>query len=169
MNAFLHIPRAWPRVRYELPIEVATGETEAFEASKLVNYSREGLCFESPRVFRQNAQVEIRMPNHNPDEFGPEAFRSYLGDIRWCKQIRNSGAALYAVGVRFLNKSHTERVSAPSADHRCGMCGILVPDPDMMWAGEDLSLCGVCDRRFQCIPEGLIRRCIHRFLIGNVI
>jgi len=70
----------------------------------MYNFSEDGLYFESIHALEPESRITIMMPNYAPETAGPEAFQSYLVEIRWCQDRSEQEKPRYGVGVRILEK-----------------------------------------------------------------
>ena len=143
---------------------------EQFRATRMLNYSTGGMCYETDQQLEPESEVCIVMQNYSPSQSGPERYRSYLTRVCWIEPIAAKDNHLYAAGARIIARSH-EILSARADEprHLCDLCGALMPVRRLQDTTEKVQLCEQCYKHFQSIPEGKIRECVARFLVGNVV
>ena len=100
-------PRAFPRTQYEAPIKYLNVNPDYIYMTRMYSFSDGGLYFESFQSLMPDLQIYIIMTNYAPESDGPEAYQSYLANIRWCHKLPQTDTPRYGVGVEFLEKSHT--------------------------------------------------------------
>ncbi len=162
--------RAHGRVHYEADIQYAPADAGAYLDSRMYNYSRMGMYLEVPQFLAPGGDVLIRMKDYAPDAHGPEAYQSYVANIRWCREIEDLDYPLFGLGVQFLERHHSV-LEAPvrSKAVTCDLCGDPT-NPVECRVGEDpLRFCAGCHKHLEGLPDGKIKACIHRFLLGNVV
>ena len=162
--------RAFRRNHYEAPIKYLNGDPNYYYKCRMFNFSEGGLYFEPMHSFSPESQVTIVMANHSPGTYGPEAYRSYLARIRWCRELSHDDTSRFAVGVEFQEKSHgLSGVDADDHDYPCDLCGGLTSAASICRLDGSACLCPQCFKHWNGIPEGIIKNSIHRFLDGNVL
>lgn len=162
------IRRAYPRTAYKAPIKYTVLNARQFHTTRMFNFSPGGLCYETHQELKPEAEVCIVMQNYSPDRFGPEAYKSYVARIRWIRPISQNGSTRYAAGVQFVARSHEVLdVEAQTPRHVCDLCGVLMPIDQIMKTEQGSQLCGACYRHICNMPNGKLRQCVERFLIGN--
>jgi len=136
----------------------------------MYNYSAGGLCYEADQPLEPEAEVCIVMDNYTPGRVGPEAYRSYVARIRWIQPLNEARHERYAAGAQIMARSH-EILAADSDEprHICDLCGVLMPVRQIECNEGNVQLCPQCNKHYHCTPEGKIRKCLDRFLIGNVV
>ncbi len=75
-----------------------------------MNYSQNGLYFESESALQPGASILIRVQkNLDADTAGNfrEGFRSMaLGEVKWCKEFISEGSTCYGVGVKYYEPDY---------------------------------------------------------------
>jgi hypothetical protein len=164
------IPRSHQRVQHQAPIRFSLLNSEQFHPTRMYNFSNGGLCYETERPLAPKDDVCIVMENYNPDQSGPEGFRSYLARIRWIQLISKNGTERYAAGAQWVARSHDVMATdAQVPHHHCDLCTAIAPLHKLELITCGVQLCQPCARHFSNIPAGKIRQCVERFLLGNVI
>jgi len=136
----------------------------------MTNFSEDGLCFESIHVMQPKSKITIRMPNYAPGSSGPEAFQSYLAEIRWCQDRSDPKRTRYRVGVRILERSRSRSTPAePKRRQDCDLCGEGFDAASICLMDGSICLCPGCFKHLDAMPDGHIKSNIKRFLIGNVL
>ena len=164
------IQRAFPRTAHQVPIKYALLDTNHFHPTHTYDVSSDGLCYQAHEPLKPGTDVCIVMENYAPGRSGLEGFRSYVGSIRWTQLISSNGSESYAAGVRFITCSHdliTEETQLPQ--HLCDLCGGKMPLNKIEATSAGAQLCAHCNRHFNSIPSAKIRRCLERFMVGNII
>lgn len=164
------IPRTDTRTARKVPIQYALLDSEQFKTARTHDFSSGGLCYETYEPLKPGTDVCIVMQNYDPGLSGPESFRSYVASIRWTHLLSRNGTERYAVGAQFITRSHeliTAEYQLPH--HLCDLCGAMMPLNKMKMTNAGAQLCTHCMKHFCSIPSVKIRRCVERFLVGNVI
>jgi hypothetical protein len=143
---------------------------EQYRATRMRNYSAGGMCYETDQKLDPESEVCVVMQNYAPDQPGPERYRSYLIRVRWIEALPDEGNNCYAAGARIIARSHEVLTACSDEPFQfCDLCGVLMPVCCLQRTPENAQLCEQCHKHFQSIPEGKLRECVARFLIGNVI
>ena len=164
------IQRACPRTAHEVPIRYALLDTNRFHPARTYDVSSGGLCCQVHQPLEPGTDVCIVMENYDPGRTGLEGFRSYVATIRWTHLISSNGTERYAAGARFITCSHdiiTAETQLPH--HLCDLCGATMPLNKIEATRAGAQLCAHCSKHFNSIPSAKIRRCLERFMVGNVI
>lgn len=162
--------RAFPRIYYEAPIKYAYDKGSHYFDATMYNSSKSGMYFEPDRSFQPESKVYIVMINHSPFNYGPEAYRSYKGIIKWCGEMPRNNDFCYGVGVQFLTKSHEVfEADIQGINRECDLCGGMTPYEEIQKTKDFVCLCQYCFKHLESLPKGKIKEAIERFLIGNVI
>ncbi len=164
------IPRAYPRTECRAPIQYAPVHSQQFQSTHMYDYSADGLCYETDQELEPESEICIVMENYAPGLSGPEGFRSYVARVRWIKLLQKNGSKHYAAGAQIVTRSHEILISASQAQrHLCDLCGALMPLSQAKGTEEGAQLCDLCFEHVDSIPSKRIRKCVERFLIGNVV
>ncbi len=167
------IQRSFPRIYFQAPIQygVANGvESADYHQSKTLNYSAGGFCYETGQQLMPEEEVCIIMSNYSPGRNGPEGYRSYLTRIRWVHPVSKKSVERFVAGARIIARSHEVLDAISEAQrHNCDLCGALVSVCLMQCTDENAQLCEQCHKHFEALPQGKIRRCLERFMTGNVV
>jgi hypothetical protein len=158
------------RTPNQVRIQYALLDSDQFHPSRTYDFSSGGLCYETLEPLKPGTDVCIVMENYNPGLSGPEEFRSYVATIRWTHLLSKNGTERYAAGARFITCSHdliTAETQLPL--HLCDLCGAMVPLNKLEMTDSGAQLCASCMKHYHSIPSAKIRRCVERFLVGNVI
>lgn len=159
--------RMYPRIAYQADIRLAVPETDVCVDSRSYNFSLGGMYLETLQRLPREATVEIQMKDYSPGVYGPEAYQLYVAGVRWRRKIGGNGSPRYGIGVQFLERRHAD----PASEDRrvCELCGDLTPASGCRMILEGTRFCPDCHKHLEKLPDGKIRECIHRFLIGNVV
>jgi hypothetical protein len=164
------IQRVGPRTAYQVPIKYALLDTNRFQPTRTYDVSPGGLCYETLEPLKPGTNVCIAMENYSPGQSGLEGFRSYVATIRWTHKFSSNGTERYAAGARFITCSHdllTAEAQLPH--HPCDLCGATLPLNKLETTHAGAQLCAHCNKHINSIPSAKIRRCVERFIVGNVI
>ena len=163
-------PKRAPRTSYKAPIQYFHPQSDHYFNSSMYNFSEDGLYFESIHALEPNSKMTITMQNYSPGASGPEAFQSYLAEIRWCLDRSDQSSARYGVGVRILEKTHTRSTETEVKQHQsCDLCGDEFDKASICLMDGSICLCPGCYQHLDTMPDGQIKSSIKRFLIGNVL
>ena len=158
------------RTSYEAPIQYFHSQSDHYYNSRMYNYSEGGLYFESFKALAPDSKINIIMPNYSPDTSGPEAFHSYLAEIRWCQDRSDPKLSRYGVGVRILERSHSRHPhTEPQKRQFCDLCGKRFDAASICLMDGSICLCPLCFEHLDSMPEDHIKSDIKRLLIGNVL
>jgi len=162
--------RVYPRGHYEAPILYARVGSDSYYDSKMYNFSEGGVYFEPERPLAPGSDLSIIMVNHAAGTFGPEAYKSYIARIRWCRAVTAAESHRFGVGAEFLAKSHEiPVVDGYRIQIHCDLCGKLAGSGEITQTVDYCRLCRHCLKHVNAIPDGIIKESIHRFLCGNVV
>ncbi len=165
--------RVHPRIDSSVAIQYAAlhdNSAGPFRATHMLNFSAGGMCYETDQQLEPDSEVCVVMQNYSPDQMGPERYRSYLTRVCWIEPLAAQGNHRFTTGARIIARSH--EILGASADeprHLCDLCGVLMPVRCLQVTAENAQLCKQCHKHFQSIPEGKVRECVARFLLGNVV
>ena len=163
MSGFLK--RAGERSCHESPIIWADFNTENYYPGKTCNCSHGGMCFETDCAAKTETNIRIKTLNYSPNANGPEAYRIYEAKVKWCRDLPYEDKRRYGVGVQYLIKS--QNIEGP--DYPCSLCGDIISYGKINCVEEFVYLCSPCFKHYQSLPEGMPKKGIMDFLIGNVI
>ena len=162
--------RSHLRSNQELPIRYSCGDREDFLDAMVYNTSKGGMYFEPARPVPPDSNVQIMMVNYTPGGQGPEAYRVYDTQTKWCRKIPGTTPARYGVGVQLLAKSREIRSgNIEKINQSCEMCGQMTAREEVCTIDGCINLCDSCFEHFQSLPPGHAKKTIKRLLIGNVI
>ena len=162
--------RKYERHLSEAPVQYIYRQPDRYYNSQIVNYSEDGFYFTSFQPLEPDSRLSMVMPNYSPDAAGPEAYPSYLAEIRWCRQISDEKSSQFGVGVKILEKSR-ERLTDIGTPVRqtCDRCDALLSTASVCRIDGSICLCPDCFDRLEKMPEGNVKSDIKRILDGNVI
>ena len=167
---FFRTQRAFYRNKSDTPARYESVEAGLYYDSRIVNYSNGGLCLEVQQQLPYEALVNIDVLEHTPGAFGPEGYRAFLGEVRWCREIRSNGSKIYDMGVHVISKKReTAGMLDKPGSYSCQLCGDSVLARHVTEILEWVYLCPYCCRHFNALPQGRLKDSVERFMIGNVI
>ncbi|MGA8181134.1 MAG: PilZ domain-containing protein [Desulfobacterales bacterium] len=160
-----HIKRVGERSCHESPIIWSDFNTENYYRGQTCNCSHGGMCFETDCAAKAETNIRIKTLNYLPDTNGPEAYRFYEAKVKWCRDLPAAEAPRYGVGVQYVVKS--QNIEGP--DYPCSLCGDIIPHGKIHCVEEFVYLCSSCFKHYQSLPDGMIKKGVMDFLMGNVI
>ncbi len=165
-----HSRRNFPRNQCEAPIQYMYLQPDRYYNSRTYNFSEGGMFFKSLHPLRVNSQINITMPNYSPNAQGPEAFSSYVAEVRWCQKISDEKSSQFGVGVKILDKSQElqPKIEKPQ-HHSCDLCDKSLLAASVCRIDGSICLCPDCFDRLDEMPEGQVKSGIKRLLDGNVL
>ncbi len=165
---FPYAKRNYSRNNYKANILYAADyATDNYIDAEMFNYSRGGMYFETSQESQPGADICIKMVKYSPDTPGPEAYKAYRANVKWCKKKH---ASRYGIGVQYIDKSHiifTSRASTINCS--CDLCGNSKPSREIYKEDDGIYLCHNCYRHISMLLDGSIKARIKRFLIGNIV
>ena len=95
--------RAYKRVDHTANLSLKTTDTEnQMIQAKMVNYSRQGMCFRTGEKLKIGQEIYIIIDEFDPESDGPEQNDSYTGYIRWSEELGTSmPGGQYGYGVQY--------------------------------------------------------------------
>jgi hypothetical protein len=97
--------RVYDRYDCCFSISCARLNSTQYIQGRMMNYSRNGLYFESRSAPPLGATVLIRVQKNLAGDTAceiQEGFRSLaLGEVKWCEEFISEGASYYGVGVKY--------------------------------------------------------------------
>jgi Tfp pilus assembly protein PilZ len=88
------------RFPHETPITLENFEIGLLHGARMLNFSAEGLYFESDYVLERGTELFIGITN-SPYADEPDVYECYRAQIRWRKPLKKS-SFYYGYGVKFL-------------------------------------------------------------------
>lgn len=168
---FVRSKRACHRNKHETPVLYEKIDEEQFFESKILNFSREGLCLLSHHCLDIGDFININIVNHIPGVYGPEQYYSFLGETRWCKPIHHkNNNTSYSAGIQILAKNREmPNKHLGGEKYSCNLCGDFALPRHVTQIINCVYLCPFCCSHFKSLPQGSIKRSIERYLTGNVL
>ncbi len=162
--------RAFVRNNFRAAILDTISDSSKYHDAKMYNFSYGGMYFESRIPHAVDSKVRIAMVNYTPGAFDHEAYKYYLGKIRWRREISRADSIWCGVGVEILARGHENCMEeAMEISVSCDLCGKLTPSGEIRRTGELSSLCPACFKHMAKITNKNIKASIERFVMGNVI
>ncbi len=157
--------RTDPRIPYLADIQYAPPEADTCLKSRMYNYSKNGMYLESPQSLPPGATIEIYKKDPSSGVYGPETYQCFVGDIRWCRKVRGKKRPRYGIGVRFMERRHTDSTAGERV--MCDYCGVLTHASECRSIEGAARFCRACRTHLESLPEKKLREFIHRFDIGE--
>ena len=92
--------RRHERANYKAPVTIESLQSGINEGARMVNFSNNGLYFETDELFQLGMEVFIGIEN-SPYRW-PAAYECYLAKITWGKRLKNNPLA-YGYGVKYVD------------------------------------------------------------------
>ena len=97
--------RSDKRINCEASITFCCFNKDHSFKAKMLNFSRQGMYFESDSFFKEGTCIFYKMQNckfDNPDsEFYDAPRTTSLAEVRWWKQIGDKDSIYFGVGVKY--------------------------------------------------------------------
>ncbi len=162
--------RVFTRNNFRAPILNTISDSSKYHDAKMRNFSYGGMYFESRHPHALDSKVRIVMVNYTPGAFDHEAYKYYLGRIRWRREVSRADVRWCGVGVEFLERGHEIfGEETMEANVSCDLCGMLAPSGEIRQTDELASLCPACFKHMAKITNKNIKASIERFVMGNVV
>jgi len=95
------------RINYKSPVEVEDLESGITLGTRMVNYSRNGLCLETDQLLHQGAEIFIGIENSPYTSRSLRSYECYRAKIIWRKKLETAFFK-YGYGVRYIFASNEE-------------------------------------------------------------
>ena len=100
--AFHKEKRKYERHKADASIICSYYNQNHYYPGRMMNYSRNGMYFESDYPFKPGAYIYIRLESDSVDSC--EGFRTLsLAKVKWCRNTGDIKSARHGIGVRYLN------------------------------------------------------------------
>ena len=93
--------RVFDRHDLDAPIIYAYQNTDQFVHAVMCNYSKDGMCFRTPKAINPGSGIYIMMENYSPDTIHAELYEGYFAEVMWCRQPSEPDEPEYEVGVKY--------------------------------------------------------------------
>ena len=144
-----------PRHTSQVPVHIYTPLNSKTANGKLCNYSSRGLYVESESRIEPGTIVRITENDVLAKFLFPSPAGYITAAVRWSQEIQQEETG-YGMGLKLCM---TE----------CDSCGSMIPVDQINTFPGPLNLCPGCADIAQGMPEGRLKSCLTRFLMGNVI
>jgi hypothetical protein len=162
--------RVHPRNFCETEVRYAPADENDFKESRAYNFSRGGMYLETPNWFPTNSNLRIVMKAYDPGTAGPEAYRSYVANVRWHRKLQRNDAPVYGIGVQFLEQHHAALEEPVQVEWvACDVCNNFVKRDESRLTEDRVRICQSCCSELGCLPDGKLRDTIERYLSGNIL
>jgi hypothetical protein len=151
--------RIFPRTYCETPIKYRDFITNHYNNSKMLNFSKNGMYFEIRDPLAPESDICVLMVDYSPNAYGPEAFKSYLGTTKWCRELTNFDYGRYGIGVQLIAKSHDIcSVNPQQIVHPCDMCSKPTAPDEIRLVEEYVYLCPACFDKLAVLPDDAAKK-----------
>ncbi len=162
--------RTFPRTYYEAPIKYGDFATNHFNTSKMLNFCKNGMYFEIRDPLAPESDICILMVDYAPNTYGPEAFRSYVGTTKWCRELTSFDHGRFGIGVQLIAKSHDTCSTNPQQIvHPCDMCNNPTTPQDLSLVEEYVYLCRTCLDRLSLLSDEAAKNSLASIIWGNPV
>jgi hypothetical protein len=167
----IHNQRAFTRNEVEAPLRFKLPEREALSVTRLQNYCKGGVYFESHLPLAPGFETTIVIPDLLAESPDPSDFTSYHVRICRCNQLKGKQTVRYGIGAEFLEKCEELPIIASSESYRseCDLCDRELEGQSICRIDGTRCLCLSCYKHLEKIPPGQVRESILRFIDRNVI
>ena len=97
--------RTTQRQAQEASLVFSRFNAQSLYDAKMVNYSQEGMYFETNELFRENTDIFFRVQNCDSDSIDQQlrpGFRTIsLAQVKWWRRLRNGTNHRYGIGVKY--------------------------------------------------------------------
>ena len=73
--------------------------------AKMLNYSRDGMYFESNSLFEEGSNIFFKIKDYLFDATDPDLFEGLrtasLAQVKWCKNMGGQDASHFGIGVKY--------------------------------------------------------------------
>ena len=104
------------RFPHETPITLENFEIGLLHGARMLNFSAEGLYFESDYLFQPRTELFIGISN-SPYAEDADVYECYRAEIRWRKSLKKS-AYYYGYGAKYLEMDPVKRQGPKPSDMR---------------------------------------------------
>jgi hypothetical protein len=104
------------RFPHETPITLENLEIGLLHGARMLNFSAEGMYFESDYLFQPRTELYIGVTN-SPYADDADVYECYRAEIRWRKSLKKS-SYYYGYGVRYLELKPVETHPSEASDLR---------------------------------------------------
>ena len=84
-----------------MPIELAGQTLKEYHRAQMVNYSEDGMCFESDVAIQPQEFVSIHVKKNSSEMPFLEPLNNFKASVRFCRKTADEDDGLYRVGVQF--------------------------------------------------------------------
>ncbi len=164
------VTRTFPRTYCETPIKYGDFSTNHYNISKMLNFSKNGMYFEIRDPMAPESDICILMVDYAANAYGPEAFRSYLGTTKWCRELTSFDYGRYGIGVQLIAKSHDICGANPQQIvHPCDMCNTLTAPHEIRLVEEYVYLCPACFDKLAVLQDDDARKSLAGIIWENPV
>jgi hypothetical protein len=97
--------RRYERIRCEAVIEWSYFNQDVYFDAKLINFSKNGVYFETDRELKQGVSIFLNTKSIRPSMSNSKHHQRprsvSLGEVQWCLDLSERDKSCYGVGVRF--------------------------------------------------------------------
>ena len=147
------------RFPHETPISLENFEIGLLHGARMLNYSAEGMYFESDYVLERGAELFIGITN-SPYADAPDVYECYRAQIRWRKPLKKS-SFYYGYGAKFMelhSKPPNTRPGRNQRKHPRKSCALpvkyVVKNQILQGEIRNISLGGIFLKTTHNLPVG---------------
>jgi len=111
--------RRYERANYKTPVTIESLQYGINEGARMVNFSNNGIYFETDELFQPGMEVFIRIESSPYSRTA--AYECYLAKVKWGKRLKNKPLA-YGYGAKYvdipLEKNPSQNDSEEDKDQR---------------------------------------------------
>jgi hypothetical protein len=165
-----HNQRAFIRNQVEALLRFKIPETEALSVTRLQNYCKGGVYFESHLPMASGYETTIVIPDLLAESPAAGDYVSYQVRVSWCNEIQRKNTVKYGIGAKFLGKCE-KPLTTGAIEMNLSECDLC--DRELKWESicridGTRCLCLPCYKHLEKIPTGPVRDSILRFIDRNI-
>jgi hypothetical protein len=166
-----HNQRTFARNEVEALLWFKMPEKEALSVTRLKNYCKGGVYFESHLPLARGNETTVVIPDLLAESPAPGDVVGYSVRICWCNELKVKHAVRYGIGAEFMEKikAWPTSVAVELDRSECDLCDRRVEGESICRIDGTRCLCLSCYKHLEKIPPGPIRESILRFIDRNII
>ena len=162
--------RAFTRKEVIVPLQFTLSETQGLAVTRLLNFSQDGICFESHLPLEIDSETTIVMPDLLAKSPTPNSYAGYKMRVRWCNELKKLGDLKFGIGAQFLGKiEDLTKAKSLEVNSTCDLCDRTIEGGSICRIEGDGCICLPCYKHLEGLPEGPARESILRFIDRNII
>jgi hypothetical protein len=132
----------------------------------MINFSNNGMCFESDTQIGLNKDICIKMvePLEKNSEFGGYTF--FRAKTKWCKNLNGRHKdPTFETGVQYLSRCKSESGKV----YHCALSGDAIDPEKIRQLDDHIYMQKECYDQYCELPDGRLKKELKEYMIGNVL